>query len=117
MRREGWALGLFLLLTMMVSWGILVAQPLCRHECFDTNNCGHCGDWILRASPPCLGVEICMIQDPDCRLMGGVHVKDKQQCTHSGQSYFLRFIGAQSFWLRGGVRLALKDERNLTLLR
>lgn len=85
MRREGWMLGLFLLLTVVVGWGVIMAQlPLCRHECFDANQSGHCNDFVLGAVPPCMGTELCMSQD-GARVAGWVHVK-VGQCTHSGQS-------------------------------
>lgn len=82
MRREGWMLGLFLLLTVLVSSGIIMAQ-LCRHECFDANQSGHCSDFVLGAAPPCMGIELCMSQHGE-RIAGWVHVK-VGQCTHSGQ--------------------------------
>lgn len=86
MRREGRMYLLFLILTVVIGWGILTGQPLCRHECFDANQCGHCGDFVEGAQPPCLGVELCGIMDPNCRLVGWAHVKDPQQCLHAGQA-------------------------------
>jgi hypothetical protein len=86
MRYEGRICWLFLLLTWVVGWGLLVAQlPQCRHDCFDANNCGHCEDFVVGAQPPCLGIELCgILGHPDCRLVGMVHVKDYQQCLHVG---------------------------------
>lgn len=80
-RQKNLVSGLFLSLT--VGLGVLVAQlPLCKHECIDANKSGHCHDFVLGASPPCMGTELCMSQDGS-RVAGWVHVK-VGQCTHSG---------------------------------
>lgn len=82
MRREGLALGLFLLLTVMVGWGVLMAQ--CRHECVDVNKSGHCHDFVVGAASPCMGTELCGSRDGH-RVAGLFHLKIGQ-CLHSGQT-------------------------------
>jgi hypothetical protein len=93
MRRKEWLVELVLLLTGMVGWLALFARPFpsplsfpppCRHECFDANQCGHCGDIVYSPPPTCLGVEACHPAPEDnCDLLSNTH-KKLGQCIHAG---------------------------------